>query len=65
MLTNHDSTTPVMIGALSEAPEQVKEFGRIAFGGAGIYLSRALFERMNRPGVCKNFSFRFFLIGPR
>ena len=29
----------------------------MAFGGAGIYMSRALMEKMNAPGACKFFEY--------
>jgi hypothetical protein len=38
---------PYYIGALTEASWQVSNFGRIAFGGAGVFLSSALLNILN------------------
>ncbi|KAM0786496.1 hypothetical protein ACM66B_001954 [Microbotryomycetes sp. NB124-2] len=51
MLSQRDYTTPVLLGALSESKKQVKQWGHISYGGAGIYVSRALLELMNAPGA--------------
>lgn len=53
MLETYDSKKDILVGALSEAPEQVGLFGKIAFGGAGIFISEALMGKMNAPGACE------------
>jgi hypothetical protein len=40
-----------LIGASSESRNANKHFGRKAFGGAGIFLSRGLMAKMNMPGA--------------
>ncbi|KAK4046471.1 hypothetical protein OIO90_006555 [Microbotryomycetes sp. JL221] len=50
MLSQHDYESPVLIGALSESKKQVKQWGHISYGGAGIYVSRGLLALMNEPG---------------
>lgn len=42
------SSKPHWIGAVSEASWQVRNFGRIGFGGAGIMLSRNLLETLDK-----------------
>jgi Protein of unknown function, DUF604 len=46
-LSTLPSPKPAWIGAVSEADWQVRTFGRIGFGGAGIVLSRNLVEILN------------------
>lgn len=41
-LEGYDHTQPMYIGALSEGIPQIAVFGIIAFGGAGVFLSRPL-----------------------
>jgi hypothetical protein len=53
LLSKYDSSKPHIIGALSESTRQVAEWGHIAYGGAGIYVSRALMAKMNAPGACE------------
>ncbi|KAM0754798.1 hypothetical protein T439DRAFT_321844 [Meredithblackwellia eburnea MCA 4105] len=50
MLASFDSESDRLIGALSESTKQVAQWGHIAYGGAGIYLSRALMAKINQPG---------------
>lgn len=47
-LSTLSSSKPYWIGAVSEASWQVKNFGRIGFGGAGIVLSRSLLETLDQ-----------------
>ncbi len=47
-LSTLSSSKPHWIGATSEASWQVKNFGRIGFGGAGIILSRNLVETLDQ-----------------
>ncbi|KAF3491390.1 uncharacterized protein GIQ15_00907 [Arthroderma uncinatum] len=46
-LATIDATKRHYIGSLSEANIQVKEFGPIAFGGAGVFVSKPLLETMH------------------
>ncbi|EGD98409.1 hypothetical protein TESG_05788 [Trichophyton tonsurans CBS 112818] len=46
-LATIDATKRHYIGSLSEADIQVKEFGPIAFGGAGVFVSKPLLETMH------------------
>lgn len=39
----------------ANARVQVQEFGVMAFGGAGIHISKGLMRKMNAPGVCTSF----------
>ncbi|GLI79552.1 hypothetical protein PoHVEF18_007889 [Penicillium ochrochloron] len=41
-LSKYDDTKPMYIGGLSEGIPQIAVFGMIAFGGAGVFLSRPL-----------------------
>ncbi|SGZ31798.1 BQ5605_C042g12004 [Microbotryum silenes-dioicae] len=50
MLSEHDPAKPILIGALSEAVHQVKQWGHISYGGAGIFVSRAMLHVFNGPG---------------
>ncbi|GAA5868492.1 hypothetical protein JCM3774_005396 [Rhodotorula dairenensis] len=45
-LARHDPAEEHFFGAFSEARQNYEYFGRIAFGGAGIVISRALLEKM-------------------
>lgn len=47
-LSTLPSSKPYWIGAVSEASWQVRNFGRIGFGGAGIVLSRNLLETLDK-----------------
>jgi Protein of unknown function, DUF604 len=47
-LSTMSSSKPYWIGAVSEASWQVRNFGRIGFGGAGIVLSRNLVETLDK-----------------
>ncbi len=47
-LSTLSSSEPYWIGALSEASWQVRTFGRIGFGGAGVILSRNLLETLDK-----------------
>lgn len=47
-LSTLSSSKPYWIGALSEASWQVRNFGRIGFGGAGVVLSRNLLETLDK-----------------
>jgi len=51
MLGSYNSSADVLIGDLSELPAQVGAWGHMAFGGAGIFLSRGLMAKMNAPGM--------------
>lgn len=51
LLSAYDPDGEHIIGALSESTKQVAQWGHIAYGGAGIYVSRGLMARMNAPGV--------------
>ena len=46
-LSTLSSTQPHWIGAISESSWQVRNFGRIGFGGAGVVLSRNLVETLD------------------
>ncbi|KAJ5217025.1 hypothetical protein N7468_010033 [Penicillium chermesinum] len=45
-LDAYDHTKPMYIGSLSEALPQIGTFGLIAFGGAGVFLSRPLLSEI-------------------
>ncbi|BGP56139.1 hypothetical protein JCM8202v2_003750 [Rhodotorula sphaerocarpa] len=51
LLTKYDPDEEWLIGTLSEAQKQVAQWGHIAYGGAGIILSRRVVEKMNASGV--------------
>ncbi|GAA5859839.1 hypothetical protein JCM8547_004350 [Rhodosporidiobolus lusitaniae] len=51
LLSQYDPTEDWLIGTLSESTKQVAQWGHIAYGGAGIIVSRATLEKMNAPGV--------------
>ncbi|SCV75013.1 BQ2448_8042 [Microbotryum intermedium] len=50
MLSEHDPAKPILIGALSESVHQVKQWGHISYGGAGIFVSRGMLQLFNGPG---------------
>ncbi|KAL2270691.1 hypothetical protein VTJ83DRAFT_62 [Remersonia thermophila] len=55
MLAEHDHTRPLYIGALSEDVNNVQRHGSQAFGGAGIFLSVPMAERItNRYDSCRS-----------
>ncbi|KAG0145679.1 hypothetical protein CROQUDRAFT_671597 [Cronartium quercuum f. sp. fusiforme G11] len=43
-------SVPYLVGSLSESSDQLRERGVIAYGGAGIFVSRELMRMMNLPG---------------
>ncbi|KAJ5669444.1 hypothetical protein N7462_010514 [Penicillium macrosclerotiorum] len=45
-LKSYDHTKPMYIGGLSEGMPQIAVFGMIAFGGAGVFLSRPLMTEL-------------------
>lgn len=45
-LAEYDHTKPMYIGGLSEGTPQIAVFGIIAFGGAGVFLSRPLLSEL-------------------
>jgi len=51
ILSKYNALEPHLIGASSESRKANAHFGRIAFGGAGIFLSRGLIQKMNAPGA--------------
>jgi len=51
MLAKYDPEESHFIGGQSESESANKAFGNIAFGGAGIFLSRGLIKKMNEPGA--------------
>ncbi|BGP41044.1 hypothetical protein JCM10449v2_005013 [Rhodotorula kratochvilovae] len=51
LLSLYDSNDDHIIGALSESTKQVNQWGHIAYGGAGILVSRGLLAKMNADGV--------------
>ncbi|PLW06943.1 hypothetical protein PCANC_10114 [Puccinia coronata f. sp. avenae] len=51
MLSKYDPVEAHFIGGQSESETANKAFGNIAFGGAGIFLSRGLIQKMNEPGT--------------
>ncbi|GAA5861264.1 hypothetical protein JCM1840_003134 [Sporobolomyces johnsonii] len=51
LLSSYDPEEDRLIGALSESTKQVAQWGHIAYGGAGIIVSRRTVERMNEDGV--------------
>ncbi|KAA1112824.1 hypothetical protein PGT21_012013 [Puccinia graminis f. sp. tritici] len=51
VLSKYNPLEPHLIGASSESRKANSHFGRIAFGGAGIFLSRGLIQKMNAPGA--------------
>jgi len=59
LLSTFGPESDTIIGALSESTKQVAQWGHIAYGGAGIYVSRALMAKMNAPGVHRDCLARF------
>ncbi|GAA5829150.1 hypothetical protein JCM3766R1_000995 [Sporobolomyces carnicolor] len=53
LLSSYDSNEDKLIGTLSESTKQVAQWGHIAYGGAGIYVSRKTVEKMNTDGAWK------------
>lgn len=51
LLSGYDPEVSRIIGAMSEAKQQMAASGRIAYGGAGIFVSRGLMARLNAPRV--------------
>ncbi|MBW0464638.1 hypothetical protein O181_004353 [Austropuccinia psidii MF-1] len=51
MLAKYDPLECHFIGGNSESESAQRAFGNIAFGGAGIFLSRGLMEKINEPGA--------------
>ncbi|SCZ96971.1 BZ3501_MvSof-1269-A2-R1_Chr1-2g00882 [Microbotryum saponariae] len=47
MLAKYDPSTPLFVGATSESVNQLQQFGRMAFGGAGMLASAPLLHKMN------------------
>ncbi|GAA5988113.1 hypothetical protein JCM10908_002067 [Rhodotorula pacifica] len=50
LLASHNPEEDLLIGTLSESTKQVAQWGHIAYGGAGIILSRSVVEKMNASG---------------
>ncbi|GAA5868713.1 hypothetical protein JCM3774_003633 [Rhodotorula dairenensis] len=50
LLASHNPDEDWLIGTLSESTKQVAQWGHIAYGGAGIILSRSVVEKMNESG---------------
>ncbi|GAA6058934.1 hypothetical protein JCM10212_002886 [Sporobolomyces blumeae] len=51
LLSSFDSNDDKLIGTLSESTKQVAQWGHIAYGGGGIYISRKTVEKMNQDGA--------------
>ncbi|POW19698.1 hypothetical protein PSHT_04354, partial [Puccinia striiformis] len=51
MLSKYNPVEAHFIGGQSESENANKAFRNIAFGGAGIFLSRGLIQQMNEPGT--------------
>ena len=47
-LSEHDTDQPIYLGSLSESMKQIHSFGVMAYGGAGIFLSRPLLDRLDQ-----------------
>lgn len=57
-MEGYDHTQPMYIGGLSEGMPQVAIFGMIAFGGAGVFLSRPLLSELaNVYGECEQMTY--------
>lgn len=50
-LKEYDDSTPIYLGGLSESMPQVGLFGLMAFGGAGVFLSRPLVTQLSDPWI--------------
>ena len=53
-LAEYDDTQPVYLGGLSESIPQVGIFGMMAFGGAGVFLSRPLLTELSDSKVLRD-----------
>ncbi|GAA5823926.1 hypothetical protein JCM5353_007339 [Sporobolomyces roseus] len=51
LLSSFSADEDKLIGTLSESTKQVAQWGHIAYGGAGIYVSRKTVEKMNTEGA--------------
>ncbi|GAA6043754.1 hypothetical protein JCM8097_006654 [Rhodosporidiobolus ruineniae] len=51
LVSQYNPADDVLIGTLSESTKQVAQWGHIAYGGAGIIVSRGTLEKMNKDGV--------------
>ncbi|EYE94736.1 glycosyltransferase family 31 protein [Aspergillus ruber CBS 135680] len=59
-LEKHDHTQMVYLGGISESVPQIGAFGIMAFGGAGVFLSRPLAVELSKPEIfeeCQNMEF--------
>ena len=52
-LNEYDHTKLVYLGGISESVPQIGAFGIMAFGGAGIFLSRPLAAELSKPEIYK------------
>lgn len=48
MLSKYDASIPHFIGSVSENDAQISTFGMIAYGGAGMFFSRPLLDKLGR-----------------
>ncbi|OJJ44091.1 hypothetical protein ASPZODRAFT_145209 [Penicilliopsis zonata CBS 506.65] len=46
-LAGYNDTAPIYLGGVSESIRQIATFGMMAYGGAGVFLSRPLLEALN------------------
>ena len=46
-LSAHDASRPIYLGGLSESVKQIHSFGVMAFGGAGIFFTRPLLDKLD------------------
>ena len=53
-LAKYDDAQPMYVGGLSESMPQVGVFGMMAFGGAGVFLSRPLINELNNPETMRD-----------
>ncbi|GAA5844194.1 hypothetical protein JCM11251_006713 [Rhodosporidiobolus azoricus] len=51
LVSQFDPNEDHLIGTLSESTKQVAQWGHIAYGGAGIIVSRGAVQKMNKEGV--------------
>lgn len=59
-LEKHDHTQMIYLGGISESIPQIGAFGIMAFGGAGVFLSRPLAVELSKPEIfeqCQNMEF--------
>lgn len=59
-LSQYDHTKQTYVGGISESIPQIGAFGIMAFGGAGVFLSRPLVQEMSKPDIfeaCQNMEF--------